>query len=310
MIALMLLGGFALLVAGGEGLVRGASALALRAGISPLLVGLTVVGFGTSAPEMLTSVQAALAGSPGIAVGNVVGSNIVNILLILGLAAVILPVPVGRAAFRRDGTAVVLATALGVAICLIGEVGRLSGLVLLAGLAAYLYIAWKGERDSGGGAEPDLEGAGLSPLKAALYVLAGLVALVVGASLLVDGAIELARGLGVSETVIGLTVVAVGTSLPELVTSVMAALKRQSDLAFGNVLGSNIFNILGILGVTALVSPLSAPPEILKLDVWVMSAATLALILVCVTSWRISRLEGALMMAVYAAYVAWLAGTA
>ncbi len=309
MIALMLVGGFGLLVLGGEGLVRGAATLALRAGLSPLLVGLTVVGFGTSLPELLTSVEASFANAPGIAIGNVVGSNIANILLILGVAALIRPVPVGRAGFRRDGFAVVLATALGVAICLLGEIGRLAGLVLLAGLCLYLYIAWRGERsDPEAEAEDDLPGEKSgSPWLALVYLLLGFAAMLAGAKMLVFGAIDLARGLGVSEAVIGLTVVAIGTSLPELVTSVVAAIRKHSDIAFGNVLGSNIFNILGILGATAVIAPLRAPDEILDLDVWVMSAATLGLIFVAVTSWKITRFEGGLMVGAYLVYLGYLA---
>lgn len=310
MTAILIVGGLAALLLGGDLLVRGAVALARRLGVSPLLIGLTVVGFGTSTPELVTSVQAALAGSPGIALGNVVGSNIANILLILGLAAVIAPLRADPAAFRRDGTVLALATLAGLASVLAGEIGRPVGAALIAGLCVYLVVGYLGEkRVSGPSTGPradDAGAAGAAPVGAGaglgLFVL-GLGLTVLGARLLVDGAIALARGAGLSETMIGVTIVAVGTSLPELVTSVAAARRRQGDIAFGNIIGSNIFNILGIVGATALIRPLDVPREILVLDVWAMLGATVTLLVMTGTGWCVSRREGVFLLAGYAAYL-------
>ena len=300
--------GLVLLVVGGEALVRGAVSLAARLGVSPLLIGLTVVGFGTSTPELVTSLEAAFAGSPGIAVGNVVGSNTANILLILGTAAVIAPLAVSSHAFRRDGIALVLVTLAAIGAVLVGTLSRPVGLALVAGLVAYLALAYFSERSStadGQGPDTDIPTTGLWP--SLFYALGGIAATVLGARLLVGGAMELATRFGVSDAVIGLTLVAVGTSLPELVTSVVASLKRQGDVAFGNVVGSNIYNVLGILGTTALVKPVAVPAEIASFDIWIMAAATLALVWVAVTGWRITRAEGAVLLVAYVAYTGWLA---
>lgn len=310
---LFLIGGFAGLIVGGDLLVRGAVALALGFRVSPMVIGLTLVGFGTSTPELVTSVQAAFAGSPGIAVGNVVGSNIANTLLILGLAALMAPLAVSPPAFRRDGTVLVLATALCLAVVLTGSLSRLSGALLLGGLALYLALTLHFERRSQTAAgalyeaEAELLPAAPQSLwRSTLMLLAGLALTIAGARFLVLGAISIAADLGLSEAVIGLTIVAIGTSMPELVTSVIAARKGQSDVAFGNILGSNIFNILGILGTTALLHPLRVPEEIARFDIWVMIAATLALIVFARTGWRIGRREGAVLAGSYAAYLGWL----
>ncbi len=306
--------GLLLLVIGGDGFVRGAVAIARRAGLSPLLIGLTLVGFGTSTPELLTSVQAALAGSPGIAVGNVVGSNIANILLILGVASILHPVHTSARAFARDGTVMMLAAIACVAIALWGELGRGPGLALVAALVAYLVYTYLHER-----AVPDASAAmhaaeaDIAPVPqrlwpALLITIGGLGATIIGARLLVDSAIALALAFQISETVIGLTVVAIGTSLPELVVSVMAALRRQGDVAFGNIVGSNIYNVFGILGITALIKPIPIPPEILAVDIWVMLGATVLLLVFAITGWRVNRLEGAAFLAAYAAYMAFLSG--
>ncbi len=312
-----ILGGFVGLMLGGEMLVRGAVTVAERLKVPPLVIGLTLVGFGTSTPELVTSVEAALAGSPGIAVGNIVGSNIANILLILGLAALVSPIVVASAAFKRDGAVVLIATLMCVGAVLMGSMGRLAGGVFFLGLLAYLAYTLITERRNATAAARVYEAEAESLpaptanlLLAALLFVAGLALTVLGAKFLVEGAISLAAGLGVSETVIGLTIVAVGTSLPELVTSLIAARKGESDVAFGNIVGSNIFNILGILGVTAIVQPLEVPVEIIRLDIWVMAAATLLMLAVAVSGWRISRREGAVMLAGYVAYLGWLALTA
>ncbi len=309
----MVIGGFVALMVGGEYLVRGAVAIASRLGMSPMVIGLTLVGFGTSTPELLTSLQAAFAGAPGIAVGNVVGSNIANILLILGVAAVITPVAVNPAAFRRDGAVLIAASLAGLAIVLTGTLGRGAGAVLLAGLVAYVALTILFERRRHTAAaelyEAEAESVeipGTSPLVATLQFVGGLAVTLLGARLLVSGAVGLATDLGVSDAVIGLTVVAIGTSMPELVTSVVAARRGHGDVAFGNILGSNIFNILGILGITALVKPLAVPEVIADFDIWVMLAATALLVATAVSGWRITRLEGAILLACYIAYLAWL----
>lgn len=291
--------GFVALLIGGEFLVRGAVAVAVRARISPLVIGLTLVGFGTSTPELLTSVQAALAGSPGIAMGNVVGSNIANILLILGVAALIAPIAVARDGFLRDGGVVLGASVLCLGLVLWGDLGRGAGTVLVLSLVAYLV--WALRTSAPEAADIPLTAMGVGP--ALLLALGGLALTLLGARFLVSGAVSIAATLGVSDAVIGLTIVAVGTSLPELVTSVVAARKGQGDLAFGNVVGSNIFNILGILGVTALVQPLAVPAQIAGFDIWVMLAATVLLIVMAVAGWRIGRAKGMILLAAYAAYL-------
>jgi cation:H+ antiporter len=313
MVYLELVAGFLLLVAGGDSLVRGAVAIARRIGVSPLLIGLTLVGFGTSTPELLTSVQAALAGSPGIAVGNVVGSNTANILLILGIAALISPLRTSPHAFRRDGTVVLLSALACVGVVLFGRLDRPIGVVLVMLLIAYIVYTYRRERvvhdASAAMHEAEASAAEPAPTRlwvATLFTLGGMALTVLGARFLVDGAIELARAAGISETIVGLTIVAVGTSLPELVTSVMAAVRRQSDVAFGNIVGSNIYNVLGILGVTAIVRPIPVPPEIARLDIWVMLAATVLLLVFSVTGWRVTRTEGGVLLAAYIAYVGYL----
>jgi cation:H+ antiporter len=301
--------GLVLLVSGGDGFVRGSVAIARKLGLSPLLIGLTLVGFGTSTPELLTSVQAAVAGSPGIAIGNIVGSNTANILLILGVAALIQPLRTQPEAFRRDGTVVLLAALACLGVVMMGEIGRIGGLLLVAALLAYVgytYVCEKRMPDASAAmheAEANLEPRPHRLWLALLFAAGGLLATILGARLLVDGAIELAAVVGISETVVGLTVVAVGTSLPELTVSIVAALRREADVAFGNIVGSNIYNVLGVLGITALVTPITVPPEIIAFDIWVMLGATTLLLAFAVTGWRVNRLEGALLLAGYGAYL-------
>jgi len=312
-----LLGGLLLLVGGGELLVRGAVQAAERIGISPLVIGLTLVGFGTSMPELVTSVQAGLSGSPGIAFGNVVGSNIANILLIAGVSALICPVVVARSALRRDAV-VMLVTAVGfVVLATVMPLGRVAGAGLIAVLIGYLWFVVRQEgAHSDGGAVHDKSLAlsqadpGIAPPHARqwllwplLIALIGLALVVAGGALLVDGAVALARGFGVSQAVIGLTVVAVGTSMPELVTSVIAALKRQGDIAFGNIVGSNIYNILGIGGVTAMLAPSHVPEQIVRFDAPVMAAVSLLVVAFAATGLRVARPEGAVLVAGYIAYI-------
>ncbi|MEQ1931458.1 MAG: calcium/sodium antiporter [Parvularculaceae bacterium] len=312
---LMIGAGLVVLAVGAEVLIRGATEIARRLGLSELLIGLTLVGFGTSTPELVSSIEAALKGSAGIAVGNVVGSNIVNILLILGLSAVIAPILVEPKSFRRDSIAVVGATLLAIGVSMTTGFTRLAGVIFLAGLLAYIALAYLTERrapDHPETARHEAAGARLPGGPKSIFVdlamaVVGLAILMVGARFLVNGSISVAASMGVSETLIGLTIVAVGTSLPELVTSLLAAMRGKSALALGNVVGSNIYNILGILGATALIHPLSAPPQIVRFDNWVMLAATLVMVYFARSGGRITRLEGGVMMLAYGVYVLWLA---
>jgi cation:H+ antiporter len=295
--------------------VRGAVGMAARLGISPLLAGLTIVGFGTSTPELATSVQAAMAGSPGIAIGNVVGSNIANILFILGLSAVILPLSVNPASFSRDSLALGGSAVLATGAVLLGVIGPLPGIVLLAALVGYIWWAYKSESAAHDAeavrheheAEDRPVPPDTGPVVLGGMIIAGLVAAIFGAGWLVDGAVVLASAAGVSESVIGLTVVAVGTSLPELIACVVAVLRKHEDVALGNVVGSCIYNLCGILGVTAMIHPIEVPAEIAAFDIWAMLGVTLLLILQLRSGWRLSRIEGAVLVTLYAAYTAFLA---
>lgn len=312
---LLVAGGLVLLSLGGELLVRGAVGMAARLGISPLLAGLTIVGFGTSTPELATSVQAALAGSPGIAVGNVVGSNIANILLILGVSALILPLGVNPASFKRDSLAMGGAALLCTGAVLLGVIGALTGVVLLASLVGYVWYAYKSESATHDAeaqrheheAEDRPVPPDTGPAVLGAMIVAGLAAAIFGAGWLVDGATVLASAAGVSESVIGLTVVAVGTSLPELIACVVAVIRKHEDVALGNVVGSNIYNILGILGGTAIITPIAVPAEIAQIDIWVLLGVTALLIVQLRSGWRLSRIEGAVLLALYCGYTAFLA---
>ena len=304
--SLMVVAGLGLLIAGGEALVRGAVALALRLGVSAMVIGLTVVGFGTSTPEMVTSVQAALIGAPGLALGNVVGSNIANILLILGCAGLIAPLAMQPAAWRWDGM-VMSAASVVCAVAVLADALTLgTGLVFLALLAAYLVatlvLARRGKAEV---APPDDldEVIGTPLVKTLLLLLGGIAVTILGARILVEGAVGLAQTFGMSDAVIGLTIVAVGTSMPELVTSVIAARKGQADVALGNIIGSNIFNILAILGVTAVIAPVPVAAEIARQDIWVMLAATAALMVLARSGWKLTRPEAGLLLAGYVAYI-------
>ncbi len=318
-ISLSILGGLAVLVLGAELLVRGAVRLAEGLGVSALVIGLTVVGFGTSTPELMTSVQGAIHGSPGIAVGNIVGSNLFNILVILGISAMLAPLAVSASALRRDGKVMLLTAGLFTLVGLFWTLDRLAGLAFLALLVAFLVQAFRQEKRAAAAAVAARPRAGQARdpgvirssarqpwLVPVALVLAGLAALVIGAQYFVDGSIALARALGVSETVIGLTIVAAGTSMPELATSAVAAFRRQSDVAVGNILGSNIYNILGIGGVTALISPTPVPAEIARFDAPLMLAVSLLLLWFMSTDLRITRREGAVMFLGYLAYVWWI----
>lgn len=302
--------GLVLLPTAAEVLVRGAVGVANRAGVSPLLVGLTIVSLGTSAPELVVCIEAALSGAPGIAYGNVVGSNIANILLILGVAALLKPVTCDPRSFLRDAVVMLAATALLVVASLFGAVERWQGVGMIALLCLYLvYSYWREKRGQDIAATHVEEVAELDTFKkTSLPLLIGLVALGIGgvlwgADLLVTGAVDLARGFGVPEEVIGLTLVAFGTSLPELATAAVAALRGHNDVGLGNVVGSNIFNILGIMGATAAVMPIPAPAQILSFDLWVLAAVSLLLVPFMVSGSRLGRAEAGIFLVGYGAYI-------
>lgn len=302
-----------LLAVGGEGVIRGAVGVARRLGVSELLSGLVLVGFGTSAPELLTSVRAAMSGSPGIAVGNVVGSNICNSLLVVGIVALARPIAVSPAAIQRDGLVMLGVSALFVWLALaFGELTRPIGWLFAGLLAAYVFAAWWMERRGGPAAavhEGEAHTHDPAPVAlgwALLMAAAGLALLVVGADLLVKGAVTVARLAGMSETVIGLTIVAVGTSLPELVATLAAALKGRSDVAIGNVLGSGVYNVLGILGITALVHPFAIPADLTAVDWGVFVGSGALLLFHARTGARVTRPEGTTLLAAYGAYVTYL----
>ncbi len=312
---IFLLLGIALLTVGGEALIRGSLAAAKRLGVSPLLSGLVIVGFGTSSPELVVSVNAAIEGQPDIAIGNVVGSNIGNILLILGMCALITPLAVKPLALRRDAVTVVGASILFLVLVGGSALGRVDAAIFLGALAAYLVWAYWSEKyhaaPSGVMHQAEAEEVSAVP-KSALWtaaaVIFGLVLLIAGSQVLLIGAIGIASHFGVPEAVIGLTLVAVGTSLPELSISVIAAIRRHADVAVGNILGSNIFNLLGILGISALLQPLPVHQRILDFDQWVMLGTSLLLLLFLYTGRRLSRTEGGVLLAGYGVYV-WLSFT-
>ncbi|PRZ07814.1 cation:H+ antiporter [Isoptericola sp. CG 20/1183] len=323
---LLLLAGFVLLVGGGEALVRGAASLARTMGMSSLVVGLTVVSFATSSPELAVSAGAALSGSPGLAVGNVVGSNIANILLVLGVCAIIVPLAVTSRVVRTDIPVMIGMSVLALVLALDGTLSTVDGVLLLALLVVYVVVTvvrsrrGRGDAPSAEAAEPaaaepaDAEPHAPSRLRTTrarsilldvVLVAVGVALLVVGAQLLVRGATQIATSFGVSDLVIGLTVVAVGTSLPELATSVIAVRRGEGDLAVGNIVGSNTFNIGAVLGLTAVIAPggIDVDPAAVHFDLPLMVAVALALLPVAFTGQLIRRWEGALFVALYLAYV-------
>lgn len=308
---LLIVIGVLLLFGGGEALLRGAVALARRTGLSKMLIGMTVVAFGTSAPELVVAVSASLRGVSGIAVGNVVGSNIANVLLIIGAAALVAPIVVRPADVRRDSLLMVAASVAVCALALSGGIGRVAGGVLLAALIASIGWAYRVERGTAAEETRCEEVDVVSPPRASLVlelgsVLLGLAALTGGAQALVSGATAIARGFGVSEVVIGLTIVAVGTSLPELATSLTAARHGHGDVAVANVIGSNLFNALGILGAAALVHPLVIERAVALRDVWIMLGAAIALAALLLRG-RLGRGVGTAFLAAYVGYLGLLA---
>ena len=305
---LILLGSLLVLFAGAEGLVRGSASLALRLGLTPLVVGLTVVAFGTSAPELVVSLNAALSGRGDIAVGNIVGSNIFNIGIILGITALICPIKVSLPVLRLDAPLMVGATLLVTLFLLDGSISSPLGFGLLASLIAYSsFTVWMARTETAAGVEAEFEEANPGKSKFILldvaFILGGFVLLIVGSRLLVDSASTIARAYGVSEAIIGLTIIAAGTSMPELATSLLAAVRRQPDIAIGNVIGSNLFNVLGILGSAAAVRAITAP-GIQTSDLVVMCAFAVALLPLMFTGRSLQRWEGGLLLVGYAAYLA------
>lgn len=308
-IIIYLVGGLIMLFIGAEGLVRGSSNLAIKIGIAPLVVGLTVVSFGTSAPELVVSLKAAISGNGSISLGNIIGSNIANIALILGVAALIRPLKIHANVIMREIPIMIAISVLLLILLIDGEVGFIDGIILVGGLIIYLVvnvILARKEKN----AEVDAEfKEGLKskfgiPLSI-VFIIVGLGLLLFGANLFVQSAVVIAKIFNVSDAIIGLTIVAIGTSLPELITSIVAAYKKEADIAIGNVVGSNIFNILGILGITALVIPISSL-GISYVDLGVMLFTAIILFPLSRTGFSISRFEGAFLLAGYAGYIYYL----
>lgn len=311
MIYLQVIIGFVLLLGGAEFLVRGAVQVSMKLGLSMLLIGMTVVAFGTSAPEFVVSLDAALAGSPGMALGNVVGSNIANILLILGATAVLAPVIVDTRAVIRDGLMVTGASVLFTWLCLSGSIQNLAGGIMVLILMGYLYNSYRRER-SGEAASAHLhereaeefQDVEMSTWMAWLSLIGGLIAVGFGADQLVTGGSAIARNFGVPEEVIGLTLIAFGTSLPELAASGVAAYRGHTDVAIGNVIGSNLFNILMVAGGVAAIVSLDVPEQLVRFDLWVMMAATLVILTYLALGRRLSRIDGIAFLTVYGLYIA------
>ncbi len=306
--------GFALLVWGADRFVHGAAATARNLGVSPLIIGLTIVGFGTSAPEMLVSAMAALAGNPGIALGNALGSNITNIGLVLGTTALISPLAVRSETLRREFPVLFAVMLLTLLLLLDGHLGRLDGAVLLAGFFLMMYWMVSIGRRERSGDPMDKEfadeiPAGMKTGRALFWVGIGLLTLLGSSRLLVWGAVNVAHAFGVSDLVIGLTIVAIGTSLPELAASVVSAMRNEPDIAIGNVLGSNMFNLLAVLGLPGLIHPLATPPEVLRRDFPIMIGFTVVLFAMAYGfrgPGRLNRQEGAILLTGYAVYLAFL----
>ncbi|NKB59971.1 MAG: calcium/sodium antiporter [Alphaproteobacteria bacterium] len=307
---LFLTAGLALLILSGEFALRGAIGLARRANISTAVIGLTVMGFGTSAPELVVTIQAVLTGSADIAVGNAIGSNIANTLLILGAGALIRPLSCDPRAVRRDGTVMILSAAL---LCVWGLMGGIvvwQGVLMLALLVAFMWWSYQLDtrhRDKASDLHEEMaeETSGIprSAVSIAVYILGGFAGLAYGAALLVESAVVIAEAAGVSQSIIGLTLVAFGTSLPELAATLVAAYRRHTDIAIANVLGSNIFNILGVLGTGALFGPLGFSDHIVTVDQWVMLGTAVILLPILISGWRVCRAEGALLLTGYAVYI-------
>jgi cation:H+ antiporter len=306
----MVAGGLVLLLIGGDVLVRGAVTLAQRLKVPPLVIGLTVVAFGTSSPELVVSLDAVLSGAPEIAIGNVVGSNIANILLVLGLPAIIFPIACDVNAIRRDGAIMFAVSIAFIALCWSGQLLNWQGAIMTSMLCGYLtwsYFSGRDENEATAEAIVDeIEGIAARPHSTWLslaFIAVGIAGLVVGADLLINGGIAIAVAAGVSEATIGLSLIALGTSLPELATSLVAAIRRHGDVAIGNVIGSNLFNILGIMGITAMVKTVPIPDQIIRYDLWIMLSAAILVTPFVLRGRPISRRYGAFLTFAYLIYV-------
>lgn len=311
MIYLQVVFGFVLLLGGAEFLVRGAVQVSMKLGLSMLLIGMTVVAFGTSAPEFVVSLSAALDGSSAMALGNVVGSNIANVWLILGTTALLAPVVVDTRAVIRDGLMLTGASVLFTWLCLSGRVENIAGGAMVLILVGYFLRSYLRERSDGAESAhlhereaEEFQDVDMSITMAWLSLLGGLAAVSFGADQLVAGGTSIARSFGVSEEVIGLTLIALGTSLPELAASVVAARRGHTDVAIGNVIGSNLFNTLGVVGGVAMILPLSVPAQLVQFDLWIMMAATLMILAYLTLGRRLNRRDGLLFLALYVAYIA------
>ena len=299
----LIIAGVAMVLYGADRLTEGASALARRMNVSEIIIGLTIVAAGTSAPELFVSLVSALKGTPDMAIGNVVGSNTMNAMLIVGCAAVVAPMSISRNTVRKDIPFAVAASVLLPLLAIDAELGRIDGIILLAGFAAFMYYTLS--QAKAGETAPSDETKMQNPWLSVFFVVLGLALLVIGSNIFVDSASRVAYALGLSEAVVGLTIVAGGTSLPELATSVVAARKGQSAIAIGNVIGSNVFNILMILGLTATISPMQIQ-GITHIDLLMMLGSIVMVWLFSRTKYMVERWEGALLAVVYIAYVCWL----
>lgn len=308
-IILYLVGGLVMLFIGAEGLIRGSSNLAIKIGITPLIVGLTVVAFGTSAPELVVSLKAAIVGNSSISLGNVIGSNIANIALILGITSLIRPLYVHANIIMREIPIMIGISILLIILLLDGEVGFIDGLIFVLGIIVYTIVnIYMARKEKSLEVKQEFEEGLKSKLGvpvSIIFVVIGLGLLIVGANFFVQSAVAIAKLFNISDAIIGLTIVAIGTSLPELITSIVASYKKESDIAIGNVVGSNIFNILGILGITALIVPISST-GISNLDLIIMVLTAILLVPISKSGMRISRIEGLFLVAGYVAYTYYL----
>ncbi len=307
---LMVAGGLVLLLIGGDVLVRGAVTLAQRLSVPPLVIGLTVVAFGTSSPELVVSLDAVLSGAPEIAIGNVIGSNIANILLVLGLPAIIYPIACDVTAIRRDGIIMFAISLAFIGVCWSGQLLNWHGAIMTSMLCGYLvwsYFSGRDENEATAEAIVDeIEGISARPhsiLLSLVFIVAGIAGLIFGADMLIAGGIAIAVAAGVSEATIGLSLIALGTSLPELATSLVAAIRRHGDVAIGNVIGSNLFNILGIMGITSMVRTVPIPDQIINYDLWIMLSAAILITPFVLRGRPISRRYGAFLTVAYMFYV-------
>jgi len=299
----LIIAGVAMVLYGADRLTEGASALARRMNVPEIIIGLTIVAAGTSAPELFVSLVSALKGTSGMAIGNVVGSNTMNAMLIVGCAAMVAPMTISKSTVRKDIPFAVFASVLLPLLALDSFLGRIDGVILLAGFAAFMYYTLS--QAKGGKTEPATEVKTINPWMSAFFVFLGLALLVIGSNIFVDSASRVAYSLGISEGVVGLTIVAGGTSLPELATSVVAARKGQSAIAIGNVIGSNVFNILMILGLTATISPMQIQ-GITMIDFSLMLGSVVLVWLFSRTKYTVERWEGLLLVVGYLVYVGWL----